>query len=106
VHYGNPQSPAVGPVEVTSRDELRGLDLRASPAERRHARGCAADIADATLSLNRVSTVGNPAIMVGLVGAIGFGIWLAILRDASNPVPELPAAIRAAGQDFTTTAAA
>jgi hypothetical protein len=40
-----------------------------------------ADTADATLSLNRVATVGNPAIMVGLVGAIGFGIWLAILRD-------------------------
>ncbi|MGH3061253.1 MAG: hypothetical protein ACRDNA_07565 [Gaiellaceae bacterium] len=37
---------------------------------------------DATLSLNRVAMVGTAAIVVGLVGAIGFGIWLAILRDA------------------------
>jgi uncharacterized membrane protein len=37
---------------------------------------------DATLSLNRVARVGTPAIVVGLVGAISFGIWLAILRDA------------------------
>jgi hypothetical protein len=35
----------------------------------------------ATLSLNRVATVGTAAIVVGLVGAIGFGIWLAILRE-------------------------
>jgi Predicted integral membrane protein (DUF2269) len=41
-----------------------------------------ADTADATLSLHRVSAVGTPAVLVGLVGAIGFGIWLAILRDA------------------------
>ena len=35
-----------------------------------------------TLSLNRVAMVGTAATVVGLVGAIGFGIWLAILRDA------------------------
>ncbi len=35
-----------------------------------------------TLSLNRVAIVGTAATAVGLVGAIGFGIWLAILRDA------------------------
>jgi hypothetical protein len=40
------------------------------------------DTADTTLSFNRVATVGAAAIGVGLVGAIGFGIWLAILRDA------------------------
>ena len=40
-----------------------------------------ADTPDATLSLNRVAMVGTAAIVVGLVGAIGFGIWLAILRD-------------------------
>jgi hypothetical protein len=39
------------------------------------------DTPDATLSLNRVAMVGTAAIVVGLVGAIGFGIWLAILRD-------------------------
>jgi hypothetical protein len=41
-----------------------------------------ADTPDATLSLNRVAMVGTAAIVVGLVGAIAFGIWLAILRDA------------------------
>jgi hypothetical protein len=40
-----------------------------------------ADTAQATLGLNRVAMVGTAAIVVGLVGAIGFGIWLAILRD-------------------------
>jgi hypothetical protein len=39
-----------------------------------------ADTPDATLSLNRVGMVGTAATVVGLVGAIGFGIWLAILR--------------------------
>jgi hypothetical protein len=39
------------------------------------------DTPDATLSLNRVGHVGTAAIVVGLVGAISFGIWLAILRD-------------------------
>jgi Predicted integral membrane protein (DUF2269) len=36
---------------------------------------------DATLSLNRVAMVGTAAIVVGLIVAITFGIWLAILRD-------------------------
>jgi hypothetical protein len=40
------------------------------------------ETADTTLSFNRVAIVGTAAIAVGLVGAIGFGIWLAILRDA------------------------
>ena len=39
-----------------------------------------ADTADATLSLHRVSMVATGALAVGLVGAIAFGIWLAILR--------------------------
>jgi len=34
-----------------------------------------------TLSLHRVGMVGTAATAVGLVGVIGFGIWLAILRD-------------------------
>ena len=37
---------------------------------------------DATLSLHRVAMVGTATTVFGLVGAIGFGIWLAILRDA------------------------
>jgi hypothetical protein len=41
-----------------------------------------ADTADATLSLHRVGMVGTATTVVGLVGVIGFGIWLAILRDA------------------------
>jgi predicted integral membrane protein DUF2269 len=43
------------------------------------------DTAGTTLSFNRVAMVGATAIGVGLVGAIGFGIWLAILRDAFHP---------------------
>jgi len=43
------------------------------------------DTASTTLSFNRVAMVGATAIGVGLVGAIGFGIWLAILRDAFHP---------------------
>ena len=35
----------------------------------------------ATLSLHRVGMVGTATTVVGLVGVIGFGIWLAILRD-------------------------
>ena len=35
-----------------------------------------------TLALNRVGMVGTVTTVVGLVGAIAFGIWLAILRDA------------------------
>ena len=38
--------------------------------------------ADATLSLNRVAVVGTGLTVVGLIGVIAFGIWLAILRDA------------------------
>jgi uncharacterized membrane protein len=41
-----------------------------------------ADTPDATLSLNRVGMVGTALIVVGLLVAITFGIWLAILRDA------------------------
>jgi uncharacterized membrane protein len=41
-----------------------------------------ADTTDATLSLNRVAMVANVMTVVGLVGAIAFGIWLAVLRDA------------------------
>ena len=37
---------------------------------------------DATLNLGRVGMVGTVTTAVGLVGAIAFGIWLAILRDA------------------------
>jgi uncharacterized membrane protein len=40
-----------------------------------------ADTPHETLSLNRVAIVGAAGIVVGLVGAISFGIWLAILRD-------------------------
>jgi hypothetical protein len=39
-------------------------------------------VADATLSLNRVAVVGTGLTVVGLIGVIAFGIWLAILRDA------------------------
>jgi hypothetical protein len=41
-----------------------------------------ADTPGATLSLNRVAMVGTVTTVAGLVGAIAFGIWLAILRDA------------------------
>lgn len=41
-----------------------------------------ADTPESTLSLNRVAMVGTAATAAGLVGAIAFGIWLAILRDA------------------------
>jgi uncharacterized membrane protein len=40
------------------------------------------DTADATLSFSRVAMVGNALTVVGLLVAITFGIWLAILRDA------------------------
>ena len=40
-----------------------------------------ADTPAATLSLNRVAVVATATTVVGLVGAIGFGIWLTILRD-------------------------
>ena len=35
-----------------------------------------------TLALSRVAMVGTVTTVVGLIGAIAFGIWLAILRDA------------------------
>jgi hypothetical protein len=38
--------------------------------------------ADATLSLSRVAVVGTALTVIGLLGVIAFGIWLAILRDA------------------------
>jgi uncharacterized membrane protein len=44
-----------------------------------------ADTADATLNLNRVALVGTAATFIGLVGAIGFGVWLVILRDQFHP---------------------
>ena len=40
------------------------------------------DTAGTTLSFNRVAMLGATILGVGLVGVIGFGIWLAILRDA------------------------
>lgn len=40
-----------------------------------------ADTPAATLSLNRVAVVATATTAVGLFGAIGFGIWLTILRD-------------------------
>jgi uncharacterized membrane protein len=43
------------------------------------------DDARATLSLHRVSMVASAAVVAGLVLAIGFGIWLAILRVAFHP---------------------
>ncbi len=43
------------------------------------------DTAGATLSLNRVEMVGSAGIVVGLVGVISLGIWLAILRSAFHP---------------------
>ena len=49
-----------------------------------------AETPDTTLSFNRVAMVGTAAIsIVGLVGAIAFGIWLAILRDAFHVVGRL-----------------
>lgn len=44
-----------------------------------------ADTPGSTLSLHRVAMVGTVATCVGLVVAIGFGIWLAILRTAFHP---------------------
>jgi hypothetical protein len=43
------------------------------------------DTADVTLSLNRVATVGTAAMIAGIIGTIGFGIWLAILRVEFHP---------------------
>ena len=44
-----------------------------------------ADTPAATLSLHRVAIVGTAATLVGLVSAIFFGIWLAILRIDFHP---------------------
>lgn len=44
-----------------------------------------ASTAATTLSLNRIAIVGNAATIVGLLGAIGFGLWLAILRIDFHP---------------------
>jgi hypothetical protein len=41
--------------------------------------------AGATLELNRVATVGSAATVAGIVGTIGFGIWLAILHEEFHP---------------------
>lgn len=40
------------------------------------------DTPDATIAFGRVAKVGNTAVIVGIVGTIGFGIWLAIALDA------------------------
>ena len=44
-----------------------------------------ADTPAATLSLHRVAMVATGATIVGLVGVITFGIWLAILRVEFHP---------------------
>jgi len=44
-----------------------------------------ADTPEATLSLHRVWMVATVATIVGLIGAIAFGIWLAILRIDFHP---------------------
>lgn len=44
-----------------------------------------ADTAAATLGLHRVALVATGATIVGLVGVITFGIWLAILRVDFHP---------------------
>jgi hypothetical protein len=41
--------------------------------------------AGATLELNRVATVGSAATIAGIVGTIGFGLWLAILHEDFHP---------------------
>ena len=44
-----------------------------------------ADTPDATLNLHRVGMVATGATIVGLVGVIALGIWLAILRVDFHP---------------------
>jgi hypothetical protein len=44
-----------------------------------------AETAEATLGLGRVARVGWAATIAGVVGTIGFGIWLAILHDDFHP---------------------
>jgi hypothetical protein len=43
------------------------------------------DVPETTLSLARVAMVATGAIVVGLPGTIGLGIWLAILRPQLHP---------------------
>ena len=43
------------------------------------------DAAAETLSFNRVATIGAVAIVLGLLGTIALGIWLAILRPQFHP---------------------
>ena len=43
------------------------------------------DTATLTLAFNRVMSVGTVAIILGLVGTIALGIWLAILRVEFHP---------------------
>jgi hypothetical protein len=43
------------------------------------------DAADETLGFDRVATIANVAIMLGLPGTIVLGIWLAILRPEFHP---------------------
>ena len=45
----------------------------------------ATNAADETLGFNRVATVANVAIVLGLPGTIALGIWLAILRPEFHP---------------------
>ena len=43
------------------------------------------DAADEALGFNRVATIANVAIVLGLPGTIALGIWLAILRPEFHP---------------------
>ena len=43
------------------------------------------DTPEATLSLNRVATVGKVVIVVGFLGTIALGIWTATLRPELRP---------------------
>ena len=43
------------------------------------------DSAGETLGFNRVATIANAAIVLGLPGTIALGIWLAILRPEFHP---------------------
>jgi hypothetical protein len=43
------------------------------------------DAVEETLGFNRVATIANVAIVLGLPGTIALGIWLAILRPEFHP---------------------
>jgi hypothetical protein len=43
------------------------------------------DAAAETLSFNRVALIGTVAILLGLVGTIALGLWLAVLRPEFHP---------------------